>query len=173
MAEIKSTLDIIMEKTRHLVLSPEERRQAERDEELRKVPGYVQKFLDDVWNLDELLRSVANLPEEYRPEVQQELVRGLVRQLDFQSRGRRCLEALERLVDSEGQEKLRACQELMDRYEIAHQQVVTSDTERSLARLAAQGISGSAVLVRGEKDHQWEELRRDYQRQLQALQSSW
>ena len=50
MGEIKSTLDIIMEKTRHLVLSPEERRQFERDEELRKVPGYVQKLLDDVCN---------------------------------------------------------------------------------------------------------------------------
>jgi hypothetical protein len=173
MAEIKSTLDIIMEKTRHLVLSPEERRQVERDEELRKVPGYVQKLLDNVWELDDLQRAVANLPEGYSPEVQQELVRCLVKELDFQGRGRRCLEALERLADSEGQRKLRECQELMGRFDEAHQKMVTADTERSLARLAALGISGSAVLVRGEKDHQWEDLRRDYGCRLQALKSTW
>ncbi len=173
MAEIKSTLDIIMEKTRHLVLSPEERQQVERDEELRKVPGYVLKLLDDVWNLDDLLRTVADLPEGHRPAVQQELIQRLVKELDLEDRGRRCLEALERLVDIEGQQKLRECRELMDRFDEAHQQVVTADTERSLEWLAALGISGSAVLVRGEKDHQWEDLRRDHERQLQALQSSW
>ena len=173
MGEIKSTLDIIMEKTRHLVLSPEERQQVERDEQLRKVPGYVQKLLDSVWDLDELLGAVANIPEGYRPEIRQELVRRLVMELDFQDRGRRCLAALERLADSEGQLKLREFREIMDRFDEAHQRMVTADTERSLARLASLGISGSAVLARGEKDRQWEDLCRDYQSQLQALQSSW
>ncbi len=43
MAEIKSTLDLVMEKTRDLVLSREERKAMEREEQMKKVPAAVQR----------------------------------------------------------------------------------------------------------------------------------
>jgi hypothetical protein len=83
MAEIKITLDIIMEKTRHLVLSPEEKQQLELDQHLRKIPGYLQKYLDDVWHLDHLLEEIASLPDQYRAMTAQELSRHLVTEISF------------------------------------------------------------------------------------------
>ncbi|HBZ56939.1 MAG TPA: hypothetical protein DEO88_16170 [Syntrophobacteraceae bacterium] len=173
MAEIKSTLDIIMEKTRHLVLSAEERLQVERDEEVRRVAGYVQKLLDGVWNLDQLLQVVSGIPEAHRQAVQQELVKRFVQELGFHDRGRKCLEVLERLAVGGQQQKARECRDLMDRFQEAHRRVAVADTKRLLAQLEVLGISGSAVLVREEKNQEWQELHQDYENQMQLLQSSW
>jgi hypothetical protein len=173
MAEIKSTLDIIMERTRHLVLSAEEKKQIERDDQLRKVPGYLQKYLDGVGDLDDLLDDLAAPPEEHRHAVRQELINRLVKELGFDPRGRRGLEALQILAPREDLGKVAELQQLMDRFDASRHELVTARSEQARTRLAAFGISGGAVVVREEKDPVWELRSHDYANQLQALQAFW
>jgi len=46
MAEIKSTLDLVMERTRHLTLSREEKAARETEDYKRKLGGLIQRYLD-------------------------------------------------------------------------------------------------------------------------------
>ena len=79
MAEIKSTLDLIMEKTKGLTLSPEEKEKILREEWLKKAKGWIQKFLDDRTDLgkvkDELSRR--EKPLEWKSILKKELITGL------------------------------------------------------------------------------------------------
>lgn len=64
MGEIKSTLDLVMEKTRHLTLSEEEKRQQKQKELRNRLAGLLQRYRDGKLDaqkmgeeLDELLQS--------------------------------------------------------------------------------------------------------------------
>ena len=63
MGEIRSTLDIIMEKTRDLSLSPEEKRKLKRQEWLGKARGWVQKYQDDLIDVYEVKAALQKLGE--------------------------------------------------------------------------------------------------------------
>ena len=55
MGEIKSTLDLVMDKTRHLTLSDEEKQEQKEKEFRKKLKGPAQKFQDIKDKFDQLL----------------------------------------------------------------------------------------------------------------------
>jgi len=58
MGEIKSTLEIIMEKSKNLRLTEEERERIQKEEVIKRLKGAVQKYLDGFNDLEELRRVV-------------------------------------------------------------------------------------------------------------------
>ena len=54
MAEIKSTLDLVMEKTRHLTLSKVEKQKQDRLDEQKLFKGLLQRYQDDLLSLEQL-----------------------------------------------------------------------------------------------------------------------
>jgi hypothetical protein len=66
MAEIKSTLDLVMERTKNLRFSEEER-QAQKAEDVKKaLNGLIQQHLDQLIDKDELDARVAGLFKEFQ-----------------------------------------------------------------------------------------------------------
>jgi hypothetical protein len=65
MGEIKSTLDIVMEKTKHLSLSDEERDNQKTAEIEKKIKGLLQKFQDQVLPQDRLNAEYEKLKKGY------------------------------------------------------------------------------------------------------------
>jgi hypothetical protein len=61
MGEIKSTMDIIMEKTKSLTMSVEEKTEYKHKEMTGKVRGLINKFLEGVLKLDKFKVEVATL----------------------------------------------------------------------------------------------------------------
>ncbi len=55
MGEIKSTLDLVMDKTRHLTLSDEEKQEQKEKEFKKNLKGPTQKFQDIKDRFDKLL----------------------------------------------------------------------------------------------------------------------
>lgn len=55
MGEIKSTLDLVMDKTRHLTLSDEEKQEQKEKEFKKNLKGPAQKFQDIKDRFDKLL----------------------------------------------------------------------------------------------------------------------
>jgi hypothetical protein len=70
MAEIKSTLDIIMERTKNLTMTDKEKASFRRKEAEGKVKGWVQKYQDGVIELDTIKSYFEKEITEY-PEVRQ------------------------------------------------------------------------------------------------------
>ena len=64
MAEIKSRWDIVMERTKHLTLSDDEK-QAQRHQEFRKkVNGLVQRFMDKAIGMEHMRKDLNTLEKE-------------------------------------------------------------------------------------------------------------
>ena len=81
MGEIKSTLDIVMEKTKHLSLSEEER-EAQKKEAIRKtVKGLIQKYKDQIFTIKQLEDEWNDLEKENQLSDRQILVDEIMDQL--------------------------------------------------------------------------------------------
>ncbi len=65
MGEIKSTLDLVMEKTKNLNLSDEEREQQKNTEIKNRLRGLVQKFQDNILDTDNFRSDYQKLKKEY------------------------------------------------------------------------------------------------------------
>ncbi|MBU1741171.1 MAG: hypothetical protein KKC37_06465 [Proteobacteria bacterium] len=145
MAEIKSTLDLVMEKTKGLTLSDEEKEAQERERLDRTVEGLWRRVKAAGWSVEEMNLGLADAEPGEREEIKRRFGDrlaagltvgddlpaqiGLLAEFDWVDAG--ALADLRRLVEE-----------------------VTASRSRALARaieaerhsLAAAGISGSAVV---------------------------
>ena len=64
MAEIMSTLELIMEKTKHMTMSEDEKAEFKLREVRGKVGGFIQKFLDGIINLEKLKSEIDSLEKD-------------------------------------------------------------------------------------------------------------
>ena len=66
MGEIRSTLDLIMDKTRGMSLSQEEKESLHTEELRKRANGFKIRLLDDPSRADEILATLDNEPESDR-----------------------------------------------------------------------------------------------------------
>jgi hypothetical protein len=171
MAEIKSTLDLVMEKTRGLRMSEAEKDAQRRAEFYRKVNGVVQRFEDGQLRLEEADAEISLLMEPLGVSGRGHLATCLGQRFDLE-RDNRALLALIRKICG-------AATETADGVLREYREAVQS-LEQECARVGKQRlrdehrISGSAVAALAEADPGWRPqkaaLQSDFGRRLeQAL----
>ena len=173
MAEIKSTLDLVMEKTKHLTLSEEEKKAAERDEQLKKVPGYVQRFLEGTWGIRHLETELGQFATDIGSEMTRHLIEGLLSELDPEERGEKCLEGLEHLAREEERIWVDQIRDVLTSFKKVKQQKLPLFEEQMRTNLSALGIGGDAVVIRPNHSPEWREMEQDYRRQLREIETAW
>lgn len=173
MPEIKSTLDLVMERTRHLTLSEEEKKAAQREEQLKKVPGYAQRFSEGLWNRDRLKKELDQVPDEFREEVIRQLIRHFLSELGLEEKDRKSLEGLQYLAQDKDRIWVNQIGEVITSFEKAEKEQLPALEERMKAELSALGIGGSAVVVRGDTAPQWKTQKLDFQRRLREIRAAW
>jgi hypothetical protein len=160
MAEIKSTIDLIMERTKSLSASPEERESYQRQEREKRLRGIVQRLLDDNLSLDgardELVkeRKIGSAAE-----VTGVLKNALAGHVDPEADNERLFRLVNELVGTSPErllETLAACRE-----EATSRKAVLA--ERQKKDLESKGITGPAVLPNPEADPQWKARREEMQ----------
>lgn len=172
MAEIKSTLDIVLEKTKHLMLTPEERRAMERREHLEKVAGMVQRFVDGVWTMDQMVEAWKDMPEQYQEEARRSMLQRLLGFLNEQASLETFLSAFRALAST-------ADAPFVDRLARLAAENANADPSwntrrrRLLAQLAEKGVRGDAVHVTPALDPQWQESLHAAAHTLQTLKAQW
>ncbi len=82
MGEIKSTLDLVMEKTRHLTLSQEEKDAQTKVEVHKRLKGLVQKYQDNLLRKDDLEKELDILKKTYDMNVVRVLLNLLLNSLE-------------------------------------------------------------------------------------------
>jgi len=155
MAEIKSTFDLIMEKTRGMTMTEDEREEARRKELSGKVRGLLQKYLDGRMDRKALGEELAGLPAEDRKTLKGILVRECADRINPEGDNRRLVAAFWAAgIDPEPFEAL-----LGDfRRELDLERRVRERAMRAV--LAKRGISGEAVIPNVEADPEWSHYRR-------------
>ena len=83
MGEIKSTLDLVMEKTKNLSLSDEERLGQKNKEIESRIRGLLQKFNDQALSADKLKSEYQKLQKDYDLPENAPLVKEICRQIEL------------------------------------------------------------------------------------------
>jgi hypothetical protein len=83
MGEIKSTLDLVMEKTRNLSLSDEERQGQKNKEIESRIHGLLQKYKDQALSVDNLRSEYRKLQKDYDLPGNAPLIKEICRQVEL------------------------------------------------------------------------------------------
>jgi hypothetical protein len=158
MGEIRSTLDIIMEKTKGLTMSEEERRAFKEQEMEGKVKGLIQKFLDGGLDMVKLKMEMTVLAE-----TNEDMVRMMIRK-----------ESIPRIeIGVNNEPILRILEEttgLVKDFEGRLEQEKGVREKELIKSLKKKGLSGSAVLPNLGADPEWgqrvSEMRNEFQKKL-------
>ena len=166
MGEIRSTLDIIMEKTKGLTMSEKEKKAFKEQEMAAKVKGLIQKFLDGILDMDQLKGEVAGLDEKGGDMVKRLIREESLPRIELGGNNEPLLRVLEEVTGSDVDSLRKVLGEFQQRFE------QKKDTrEKELRKeLEKQGISGSAVLPNINADAEWSrylaEMRNKFQERL-------
>ena len=160
MAEIKSTIDLIMERTKDLSASTEEREAWHRQEREKRFRSLVQRLLDHSLTLDDVKDELEREKKSGRAaEALGHLKNTLAAHVDPDSDNERLLRIISELFgtpEKRLRQALRSC-----RAESSAKQAALAERQR--AALESSGIAGSAVLPNPEADSQWKRLKEDMQ----------
>jgi hypothetical protein len=172
MAEIKSAIEIAMEKTKTLRLSSEEKEKIKEEEFQSKAHGLVNRFLVVDLHFREVEKELAKYSAEQRGQLEKIMLADLADALDLDRNNDLVFEGIETLSPEKEKTILRAKQ-LMRKYQEQRGAEHWKTEEVLRSKLEAMGVSGSAVLPKVEGSLDWAKalpsFQASYQNQLQAL----
>ena len=152
MAEIKSTLDLVMEKTRNLSLSDEERQGQKNKEIASRIRGLLQKFNDQALSVGKLRSEYQKLQKDYDLSENAPLIKEICKQIELGRDNDALFELLARFKVADIGGITSVLHEFDEVFDAAAQ-------ERSKilqAKLAEEHfISGPAVVANLEADKAW------------------
>lgn len=141
MAEIKSTLDLVMERTRHLTLSDDEKRAQRTEEGTRRLQGLIQRYADGDLGAEGLVSGAEALGGEFGFDGRARLAAAAAARIDPDGNDARWLELLAKLAP----ERAERAKEALEGYRRDRAVLDARHAAEALERLAADGISGPAV----------------------------
>lgn len=152
MGEIKSTLDIVMEKTKHLTLSDAEKEGQKTEEFRKKLNGLIQKFQDKAMSLDQLRRALDALQEKHEVSDKNILSREIAGRLQIDQDNGPVLVLLKEICGL----NVTAFESVFDDYRNTIRSATLARFHELKAELAKKHfISGDAVLPNVEEDPVW------------------
>ncbi|MBN2687991.1 MAG: hypothetical protein JXR85_07410 [Deltaproteobacteria bacterium] len=152
MAEIKSTLDLMLEKTRHMTLSDEEKKELLLKEINGKIKGWIQKFRDRRLTAEEIRTELNRARQDYASaEVIKLFKKSLIRSIEPDGDNAPAFDLLERVL---GEDTSRMSL-LLDTFNREMEQEKKRIADQRGRQLSEQGISGSAVVPNHVKDGEW------------------
>lgn len=173
MGEIKSTLDLVLEKTKNLTLSSEEKESQKQKEIENRIKGMVQKYQDGILSINQLITDYELLKKDYTIPQNNSLIIEITQRIEPDQDNQSLLELLQECctIDTTA---IEAIIENFRKQYIAASQSRIEQLKEDLAK--RHNISGSAVLPNLDVDEQWRqkigELRAGYEAQLNRVKAS-
>lgn len=151
MAEIKSTFDLIMERTKNLTLSETEKEALQRKEWQEEIRGYLLKIRDgliDTKDIQAPLHEKCSVHSDYRDL----LLQALLDEINLEGNNAPWLRLLEKPLTL----SIRPLVHLIDRQEKETERDRSSCEAIWREDLARRGILGSAILWNPQSDPRWQ-----------------
>jgi len=164
MGEIKSTLDLVMERTRNLTLSAEEK-QAQKEIEIgNRIKGLVQKYQDGLLIKNQLKTDYELLKRESDLSDDSLLVNEVLARLDPDQNPQILMEILEEFCRLDTATIRASIKDYRDAYNRAAQKRAAQIKE-DLAQ--KHFIKGSAVIPNLDADQKWQQKALDLRQQFE------
>jgi hypothetical protein len=151
MGEIKSTLELVMERTRNLTLTEEEKREHALSKFKSSLNGLLQKYQERALSLDQFGKELRQLQESSGFNSRELLIGEMLRRLDLGKDNRIILDLMEVVCGIQTKGLL----SILGQYDDAVREGGKLWTGKIRERLLMRGISGSAVAPNLEADEEW------------------
>ena len=153
MGEIKSTMDIIMEKTKGLTMSEEEKAEFRQQELCGKVRGLIQKFIDGILDLEKLKSEIDVLSDHPKDMINKTIIEESIPHIELGEENEPIYRIFKEIIGVDTGPVLdieSVCLERLERERKAR--------EASLKeKFKVKGISGSAVIPNIEANPDWKQ----------------
>jgi hypothetical protein len=172
MAEIKSAIEIAMERTKSLRLSSAEKEQLKEEEMQSRAHGLANRFLEVDLHFREVEKELAKFSPEQRSQVEKTMLADFAEAMDLDRNNDLIFQGID-ILAPEKEALLLKAKELVREYR-THKEKERQKIEKALRRkLEKQGITGAAVLPNVEGSPEWAEalsgLRTPYEKNLKDV----
>jgi hypothetical protein len=157
MGEIKSTLDLVMEKTRGLTMSAGEKQQLKEEQAAQRARGLFLKYKDGFWSLEGLQRQVEREPDA--DEVKKQVSLLMIESLEPNMAETAFLNDMKAWLGAKSSEALDEASRMLEEFRSKTAALDAEAEDRIRSELEKAGISGSAVKPKANENGQWRRLR--------------
>ncbi|MBT8340299.1 MAG: hypothetical protein HKP58_03185 [Desulfatitalea sp.] len=165
MGEIKSTLDLVMERTRHLSLSEQDKAEQQREAFGKRLQGLLLQYADGVIPVDDMPERIGDLQAKLGQSENQPVVAALFERIDPDQEFRLWILLASKLVP----EHRASLEKVLASYQGQKAALLAAARERQQAWLYQQhGIQGSAVVGNPIKAPQCQQQLDDLKKAVRA-----
>ncbi len=157
MGEIKSTLDLALERTRKITISEKEREEIKHRETVQKAESLFHRYREGHLSLTELAKEIRKMEKSAAAHVKAVLVSQWVDRLSLSEEGERFLEGINSLKSRPMDEVTKQFRSLLSESQTARETLRRQVETEMLEVLKREGICGSAVHPRVEGSQGWKE----------------
>ncbi len=169
MAEIKSAIEIAMERTKSFRLSSEEKERLKEEELQSKAHGLASRFMEVDLHFHEVKKELDKYSPAQRSQVERVMLEDFVDRLDLDRDNALAFQGIEILGPGKN-ELLMKLRELIKEYSAQREQEQRKMEKALLMKLETLGIAGTAVLPKVEGSQEWvhalKSFRAPYERKL-------
>ena len=149
MGEIKSTLDLVMERTRHLSLSDEEKQRQKTAAFEKRLQGLLQQYADGAVSIDKLQERIVALETELQTADRQIVLAAVVKRIDPDRDNTHWID----LLAKEAPAFCGPLQASLDAYRKRRAELLAAGAQDQREGLARRhGIAGTAVVPNPRQD---------------------
>ncbi len=160
MGEIKSTLELVMEKTRGIAISEDEKREMKKKEVLQKGTALSNRYREGQISLGHVLKEIEKMEEKTATDVRELLLSQWIDGLSLSDDDERLLEGIEALGHRGIEDVKKEFRRLLSEYRREREKGRLQAQSRIAEILRQEGIGGSAVEPNPERSDLWEESMR-------------
>lgn len=172
MAEIKSAIELAMERTKNLRLSSEEKEKLKEEEIHSRAQGLVNRYLEAGYHLREVEKELGQYDPQQRAQIEKLMLQCLSAAIQLDKNNDLVFQGIETL--REGSQRITGkIRELLKKYQEQRGKEYGKIKKDLLLKFERLGISGSAVEPKVEGSQEWEdalaEFTPDFEDQLRFL----
>jgi hypothetical protein len=173
MGEIKSTLELAMERTKKIVISKKEKEEMKQKEILQKAISLFHRYREGPLSLYEVQKEIDHLEENAAKTVKKALLSRWIDALSLNEENERLFKGIEWLKESDSKELKHKFFQLLFQYQREKKEVKEKVKVQLTEGLSRDGIYGSAVEPKIEGGELWKKeqgkLDQPYQMKLEEI----
>jgi hypothetical protein len=171
--EIKSTLELAMERTKKFTISEKEKEEIKQKEILQKATSLFHRYLEGHLPLNEILKEIERLEKKAATMVKEFLLSQWINALSLEDDDERVLKGIESLKQRSINEIRENLYHLLSQYQGEKERGIEKVKGQLAEALRKEGIYGSAVDPRLEGSELWkkenEKLDHSYRIKLEEI----
>jgi hypothetical protein len=155
MGEIKSTLELAMERTKRFAVSEKEKEEIKQKEVLQKATGLFHRYREGRLSLNDVLKEVERMERKTATTVKEYLLTQWIDTLSLEEDNDRILKGVESLKEKSIAEVKQRFDYLLSQYQKEKERVKEKTGVQLVETLKKDGIWGSAVEPKLEGSEIW------------------